>query len=194
MNKKQKNILVLILLLVFIIGLIIFFKEYSPEQIVENLGVNNSFILTFLLAAFAGISSLTVIALIATTTTLIGGGIDPLIVSLIAGIGLVISDAFIYYIGFKGREVLENYEKTKNKFHIYINKFSSWLSQKSVIVINFVIIIYFGLTPLPNELLMVILGISKTSFKTIIPGMIIGNMLFVLLLSLGLFQTLSFLF
>jgi membrane protein DedA with SNARE-associated domain len=93
-----------------------------------------------------------------------GGGwaFDPLLIALAAGIGSSIGEFSGYLLGLGGRKAIgEKYKKRMNLLVRIFNKYGA------------VVIFLFALTPLPDDLLFIPLGVMRYSIiKTFIPALI----------------------
>lgn len=148
-------------------GILLYF--YSPQVLIEKIGVQNSYIVIGVVAVLGGVSSITGASFYTTLTTFAAGGADPLLLGLIGGIGVTFGDSFFYYLGLRGKDLLSGKpKKISQKMECWINKKPSWVPQA-------IAFIYTALTPLPNDILMVSLAISKVSYKKIIFFVLIGN-------------------
>jgi len=106
-KKYYKNFLIFSALLLFLVLLSVLLYFFSPEEIVDKIGVKNAYFLAFVVSFFGGFSTLSSITFIATLITLSIGGLNPVLLGLVAGTSLAIGDGIIFYIGFRGREIVE---------------------------------------------------------------------------------------
>jgi len=151
-----------------------FIYNFGAEHLVQVLGVTNGYLLAFFVTLFGGSSTLTSLSYIATITTLALGGLDPLVLALIGGAGLFMGDLIYYYIGFRGREVFVETDIIKT-----ITKYADKLPHWAAIVIMY---LYFS-TPFPNDFLIVLLGLSRFSFRQILIPLVLGDMTFIFIVS-----------
>ena len=142
---------------------------YGPGRLVNLMGITNGYILTFLVAVFGGISALSSTSFYFFEITLVLGGLNPYIVGILGGLGLSVGDSFFFLLGNKGREVIEHYKRSK------LGRFSKWLSRRPNWIIPFIAFIYSGMTPFPNDVLMVGAAIADIKYKKIIIPIILGN-------------------
>lgn len=156
---------------------ILLFRYTSPEQIVERLGVQNTYVLAFIMAILGGFSSFTGSTFYLLIGTLAYGGANPLLLGLIGGTGLCISDSLFYYIITKGRHVVDH----------HWTKLSTWikdkLSRAPSWVINSFVFIYSGFLPIPNDVMTATLAIGGTPFMKIAPYLFAGDIVSTVLLA-----------
>lgn len=87
---------------------------------------------------------------------------DPLIIAAAAGLGSAIGEFAGYFLGASGRRIIS--ERYKKKMDFLVRIFAKYGS---------VIIILFALTPLPDDLLFIPLGVMRYSIaKAFIPALI----------------------
>jgi len=144
-KKYNRKLIGFLVLIVFIIGLVTALYFLTPEEIVDVLGVRNAYLLAFVVAFFGGFSAWSSFAFIATLATLSIGGLNPIILGLVAGISLAIGDGIMFYLGSKGRELIIGKWKKR------LDKVSRWTKQKVGKAIPFIAYLYIGLTPFPND-------------------------------------------
>ena len=167
--KKYRSLLVIAGILFFIIAWSILLFYVSPQEIVENIGANNTLIIAFLVSTLGGLSSITSTSYYAMLTTFSAGGANPILLGISAGIGLTISDSLIYYLGTKGHDILSG------KLLEYANKIAYWVNKKHDRLVQFLAFVYTGLTPLPNDLLTGSLGLAEYNFRKFLPALLLGN-------------------
>ncbi len=178
MERRYKNILVFLILVLFLALLITLLYTLGPQGIVEKIGVRNSYMVAFFVSFFGGFSAGGSISFIATLITLSIGGLNPIVLGLIAGVGLAIGDGIMFYIGFRGRRLI------KGRWEKKLERFSHMIQKKAGKAIPFITYFYMGFTPFPNDIL--ILGLAAIEYepkKLYIP-LILGDITFALLISI----------
>ncbi|MBL7022311.1 hypothetical protein ISR92_03280 [Patescibacteria group bacterium] len=169
-----KRSIYLIFIVVIVLAWSYFIYSFGAENLVEVIGVTNGYMLAFLITLFGGSSTITSMAYVTTILTLTLGGLDPIKLALIGGTGLFIGDTLYYYIGVRGQYVF-----SESKFIIkiagYINKLPDWAA--------FVIMYLYFASPSPNDVMVVLLGLSKFSFRKILIPLILGDITFILAIS-----------
>lgn len=178
MRKRNKNLLILTVVILSIILWSVLFLFISPKEIIDKIGVENSYILILLMAVFSGVSTLTSTSHYATVFTFAAGGLNIFLISLLAGIGMTIGDTIFYYLGKKGSQSLP--EKIKGR----LSKIEEWLAGKSKAFVPVSIYLYTGFTPLPGDILSVFLGVTNHKYKVIILPILLGNISLMIWISL----------
>ncbi len=180
MKRSRKKVLGFILLAIFLVSIFTLLFFFSPEEIVRKVGVNNSYILIFLVSFFGGFSSGGSVTFIGLLITLAVGGINPIYLGLISGIGLAIGDMIIFYAGSKGRELVNNkWDQKINKIVAIFEK-RKWLKKMTPTFAYF----YIGLTPLPNDILILFMAAIKYPPKKMNWIIILGDLTFALMVTL----------
>ena len=150
-----------ILVALIIIGWAIFFHFISPAEIVEKIGIKNAYIVIFILAVVCGFSSITGTTFYVAVAALAKGGANPLILGIIGGIGLCISDSLFYFVLGKGNKIIDKHWGKISKFiKKWIRKMPNW------VVYPFVYL-YSAFAPIPNDIMLITLSVADTPFKKI---------------------------
>src|SRR3989344_968962 len=102
----KKNILryapALLLITFFILWSFVFHYS-SPESIIDWVGVENAYLLIFILALMGGFTTFSGIPYHVVLVALAVGGLNPFILGIAASFGVMIGDSTSYYIGYGGR-------------------------------------------------------------------------------------------
>lgn len=163
----------------FIFFLFVFFYFVNPQEIIESLGVTNSYLVLFFVALIGGASSFTSSSYYAAIVTFAVSGLNPFWMALIAGIGLTIGDSIFYLLGTWGRNNISGHAR------MLAEKYAGWFSQKPKRFIQAIVYIYTGFSPFPGNLLMIVLSFARFPYKSFILPVLLGNITLVLVISLG---------
>jgi len=189
-SRKKKIALVDTIIILIIIMWILFLSSHSPESIINSIGVTNGYLFAFLFSILGGMTTFTFISVYPAVITLAIGGLHPLIIGFISGVGLTIANASFFYFGLKGRNIAQ----TSSKFSKYSESILNWLNKRPEWFMPIFIWFYVGLTPLPNNFLTASGGLLDYSFKKIIIPLFIGNITLMILMGyltivgIGLFK------
>lgn len=176
MSKKHKlGIFVSLLLTLVVFSALFYFID--PVEIVEKIGVQNSYLVMFIVALIGGVSSFTSASYLAVLFTFSQGGANPILLGTFAGIGIFIGDVFFYHLGLYGEKLL------KGRADEYATKLQVWMSKKSDKTVMLISYIYIGFTPLPNDVLMIALSVGKVKFKKIVLPILFGSIQLGIILS-----------
>ena len=178
--KKHYSIIILSIILIIWTGLVFYF---SPVKIVQFLGITNSYLIIFLLSFFGGTSIIIAFPYYLFVIILGAGGLNPLLLGLAAGTGVILGDSISYLVGLKGKTVLPNF--LQNKF----KRLHNWLLNGPPLLIPGFLFLYGAFIPIPNDIIVIPLGLAQYPyFKLIIP-LGFGNILFnIMLASLGYYR------
>lgn len=156
---------------IFFIGLwSVLFWIYEPRQFVEQIGVQNGYILTFLIATIGSLTSITTVSIYPMLLAMAIGDLGLLPLALIAGAGLALGDVVFYYLGMQCQPLVSPAMNSRlQKFLLWIEKKPRWLA-------SITIYFYIGFTPFPNNLLTGSLALAGYPFRTVIIPLFLGDM------------------
>ena len=169
MKKRTKNILTFLIFAAILTGWILLFKYVNPQLLVAKMGVTNGYLVLLLIGAIGGASIFTGPSYFVAITTLALVGLNPFLLGLCGGIGITIGDTIIFLMGTKvGKKAPEKIHKKLEKIEKFTEKKPKWF-------VNLVMFLYIGLTPLPNEVVTISMGMIGHNKKMIILIMLLGN-------------------
>lgn len=176
-TEKTKRIVgATIILSLFIVWVVLLYK-ISPTEIVAFLGIENSYALVFALGVIGGTSILFPLPYYLAVFTLGAAGLNPFLLGILTGTGVMLGDSTSYLVGYSGREILPQ------KINSVLNKVYAWCSKKPSWIIYTFLYLYSSIMPIPNDVLVVPLGLARYPyFKVIIP-LWLGNMTFDILVA-----------
>lgn len=141
----------------------------SPDEIINEIGVQNAYIIIFLLAVIGGLSTLTGTSFFVTLATFANGGADPLLLGLIGGLGIFISDSVFFFLANQGVKVFDKKENSfRSKILKSIEKVPHWL-------MGIFVFVYVGFSPLPNDILMIGLALGKVKYRKVALAILAGS-------------------
>ena len=149
----------------------------TPEEIVDYVGVKNTYLVSFLLAVFGGLSAVTGLSFFASVITFSGGGANTLLLAVFGGLGIFISDSIFFFVARYGVEILKKKARPISLWLV------SRMEKFSLTAILIGVYIYVGFTPLPNDLLMVALAFVGMPFKRLAPVLMAGSITVVFLVA-----------
>lgn len=166
-----------VLILLIIGGWIVFFHYISPEALVKKIGVENTYLVTFLLGVLCGFSSVTGTTFYVAVGTLAYGGANPLLLGIIGGMGLCISDFAFYYFISRGTHVIDKHWVKTSRF---IKRFVTAMPRPVTYLFVF---LYSAFVPIPNDIMLVTLAIGRTRFAKIAPFLFSGDIVSTIILA-----------
>lgn len=164
-----------ILLILVLVGLALYL--FPPQEVVSYIGVENAYLVGFLITLLAGVSSFTGTAAYATVGALAQGGAHPIILGLVGGIGLFLSDTIFYFLITKG---IESVKKGKDSFLMRLERL---FSKVPTSVVLFIVFVYTGFSPFPNDLLLIALLIGGYKYKTFALPLLAGAITLMLIIT-----------
>lgn len=178
-KKRAGRALELILLLAFLVAVFVLVSIVGPTQIVNIIGIHNSYILAFLVSFFGGFSAGGSATFISLLITLVAGGIDPIALGIVSGVSLALGDMIMFYIGRRGRDFIEgSLDRKIDRFTEIFEKNN--LLKKITPVIAF---IYIGILPLPNDIMILFLAALKYPVAKMNKIIILADLTFALILT-----------
>lgn len=154
----------------------------GPRALVDAIGVQNGYLLMLLVSLFGGVSSIGGAIYVTTILTLASAGLNPLYLALASGLGVSVGDSVYYYLGYRGSHILPSEGTLTRRIH----RFSDWLCRQARWVRAVAIYSYTAFTPLPNDILTILMGITRQPYTLVLPAFILGNVTHTFLLaSLG---------
>ncbi|WP_370574606.1 hypothetical protein [Methanomethylovorans sp.] len=175
-STRRRDILLLGLLIMFIFAWSVFLMYYPPEEIIGYLGVDNTYLFVFLLAAIGGVSAFTSTSFYTALITISVGGVDPVYIAIFASIGLTMGDIVFYVIGREGKQCVPP------KYGKYIDRFLQFVKDagdRKVILLIFV----YSLTPLPSDILAIALALAGFPLRKMVLPFLTGNFVLILMLT-----------
>jgi membrane protein YqaA with SNARE-associated domain len=168
-SKKYLNIFSLLSFLALIIIWISIVYLIGAQAIVAEIGLNNIYLLIFIIAILSGSSSFVSASFFAVYISIASGIDNHLLFAISGGLGLSVGDSIFYYFAHKGRAV------QNKKWQSIIERLSSWTKKQSLYLVYTIIFIYNAFTPFPGDLLNIVLGLSGIKYRKIIAVIILGN-------------------
>ncbi|MCB9361974.1 hypothetical protein H6504_00930 [Candidatus Woesearchaeota archaeon] len=176
MLKKRISFLFTLLLLVSWIVIFIF---VSPQQLIDIIGLHNGYILLFAIAVTGGFTAVSSTSYFIAVATLAEGGLHPIMLGIVGGIGLTLGDMYFYYLGRQGRRALApRIQEKVSKFTDFLHKFPNYF-------IPFILYLVAGFTFVPNDILTAGLAFAKIPFRYVFLPILLGNITLTSLVAYG---------
>lgn len=169
MNQLLKNRIIVVVMLLFFIAWSVLLYTVGATKLVNAIGVTNGLLLVFFIGAFGGLSTITSASFYTTIATLAAGGMAPIPIALAAGCGLMVGDSLFFLFGREARESLPK------KAHKRMEKLSKWIDSKPEWIAPVITYLWVGLSPFPNDILMISLALSSRKYRHIVAPLFLGN-------------------
>ncbi len=150
---KRRKITLFLFLATFFIVFTAIWLFASPEEILNIIGINNGYIVAFIVSFFAGFSAFTAVSFYSLLIAFITGGLNPWLLALITGTSLALGDMFLFYFGRKGRDMISG--KVDRAISNMAHYFSHHKLEKFIPLFSY---IYISFIPLPNDWLLLFLA------------------------------------
>ena len=165
-----RNYLTVGFIILFIVLWSIVFLVYEPAEVVQFIGVENGYILTFIIAFIGALTSITPVSIYPMLITMALGDLSPIPLIISAAAGLTLGDSLFYILGMEVRPLVKS--KTKKKF----NNVLKWVKNKPAWLVPVIIYFYIGFTPFPNNLLSGALAVTGYPFRKYIIPLFLGDL------------------
>ena len=175
--RRVRKTTTFFLIISFLVLWALLLSLIGPTAIVGWLGIEQGYLVVFLVAAFGGISSLTATSYFATVITLAAGGLDPVLLGILGGAGVTIGDSLFFFAGRHGRSVLPD------EWYTNLNRFGKWLKKQPSWIIPAIVYVYAAFTPFPNEFITVSVGLCGTRYRKIALPLLLGNITVTILIA-----------
>lgn len=177
MSGLHKKYLQLTLLALLILGANILMYTVGPAAITELIGVENTYVLVFVLAFFGTVSAVAAPFFYSFLAAISFGGLNPILLGVTAALGLFLGDSLFYHMVELGRWSASKWYKE------YFHSLKQWGSGISHATVQIVTYLYFGFTPLPNDLLMVVLAAIGYRYRQVALSMFLGDLTIAMLVA-----------
>lgn len=176
--SRQRRVAGFIAFITIILAWSTFLIFVGPTYLIEAIGVENGYVLGFLVAAIGGVSTVTSFTYYTIVTILAAGGLNPFLLGVIMGSGVTVGDTIFFYLGKTGRHTVTH------RFQDHIDDALDWAYKQRLSVVHSLVFIWAAFTPLPNDILTVSAGVGRFKARNIIPFLLLGNIVFTTLLAL----------
>ncbi|MFH0890970.1 MAG: VTT domain-containing protein [Candidatus Liptonbacteria bacterium] len=184
MKRRVLNYLSRTVLISCLLGISAVFYFSSPDKIISYIGAENGYIIIFILALVGGLTTFSGVPYHLVLISLASGGLNPLLLGVITGVGVILGDSTSYYIGYGGREIIPE------KIRSYLNKLFLFGSRYPRTMPIF-FLLYGSMIPLSNDFIVISAGLARYPFKKVMIPLAMGNLIFNI--SLAYFGSYSYL-
>ncbi len=167
-------------IVLILIGWALFFHFLPVSELVDRIGIQNTYVAAFLLATIGGFSSFTGTSLYAALIALSHGGVNPLALGVIGGIGLFVSDSIFYLVMVNVRTLIA---RSTTSWDRLFRRLWKWVYGTPAWTVYFALFVYIAVVPLPNDVLLAVLALSSYSYRQFVWILFIGDVTVALLLT-----------
>ncbi|HRZ95495.1 MAG TPA: hypothetical protein P5262_02930 [Candidatus Moranbacteria bacterium] len=159
------------LILLFISFSVFSYLYSSPEKLIAMIGVENAYLLIFILAFLGGITTFSGIPYHLVLVTLAVGGLNPLSLGFSTAAGVMLGDSTSYYIGYQGSVIIP---KTLHK----VLEFVRSLALRYPKILPLFFLLYGSCSPFSNDFIVISMGMSRYPFWKVMVPLGTGNLIF----------------
>lgn len=155
----------------FIIGFSFLFYYLTPAAIIGFIGVQNAYALMFILALLGGLTTFSGIPYHIVLIALAAGGLNPILLGVSAGIGVILGDSTSYYIGHEGRVLVTG------RLRAALDRLSK-IQETYPRLLPWVFFLFSALMPISNDVLVIPAGLIGYPYRRMIIPLALGNIVF----------------
>jgi membrane protein YqaA with SNARE-associated domain len=146
--------------------------QFPPGEIVEYFGTQNGYTAVLVLSFIGGISIIIPIPYHLVLMTFAAGGMNPVLLGIVATIGQATGDSTSYLLGYSGGKVVQH------ALFSVVERFQRWCMSLTYWKFGTVLVIYGAVSPFSNDWLLIPMGIARYPYRKIMVPLEIGNLIF----------------
>lgn len=178
-RNKLRHLIGFVGILVFVLAWTALLWVYSPQEIVDWLGMTNSYLVAFFLAVGGAVASMTPFSTYPAVYTMASGGVNAFALVPLVAIGMTVGDFIFISFGRSARGLVS--EKILGK----LERLLQWLESKPTFFVQAFVFLWVGFLPIANNLLTAPLAMTGFSIRKLTPPLVLGNMMLPALLAAG---------
>lgn len=167
--KRPKYIVLIPIAL--LIGFSFLFYYLTPESIIGFIGVENAYVLIFILAFIGGLTTFSGVPYHLVLIALAAGGLNPFLLGVSSGIGVILGDSTSYYIGHEGRALVTG------RLLAVLNRLSR-VQEKYPRTLPWIFFLFSAFLPISNDVIAIPAGLLGYSFWRVMIPLALGNIVF----------------
>ncbi|TXD37746.1 hypothetical protein FRC98_08650 [Lujinxingia vulgaris] len=167
--RTRKQVAIFIVALLLVVGWTLFFIYTEPEAVIQWMGVENSYLVGFLISVFGALGSVTPFSTYPAVYAMATTEVNLFILIPLVAIGLTIGDALFFYFGVTAQSVMPEWLER------WMERVWNWLQTKPEIFLQVFIFLYVGFSPFANNLLTAPLAMAGYRFRKIVVPLTLGN-------------------
>ena len=159
------------LLIAFFLFWSFLFLASSPDQIIAYVGVENAYLLIFVLALIGGLTTFSGVPYHLVLVTLAVGGLNPLLLGVVTACGVMLGDSTSYFIGYQGALLIPK------RMHAMAERFFS-VKERYPRLLPVLFFIYGSSVPFSNDIITIPMGFLRYPFWRVMLPLGLGNLVF----------------
>lgn len=164
-----KTFLVIFTFMVAFIGLILIADSLSQSEQVREIVAEFGYVGVMIIAVIAGLNSIVPVPAATFTPIFLAAGLTAPFIILSLTVGTLIADFTGFFLGQLSRKVIESHHP--RVFHFFVA-----LKEKREHLVPLVVALFAAFAPLPNEVILIPLGLAGVKFQRLIIPLFIGNL------------------
>ncbi len=166
-----KKILALLSLIIGLIVSVVFIFFIGAESLVEYIGIQNAYLLMFLVAGLGGLSTFNSVPYLAVLLVLANTGVNPLWLGIASAAGVMCGDSFSYFLGRSGTAAIPQ------SFQYVFVGIKNFAQNHPRLFPGFCFL-YGAICPLSNDFVTIASGMAHISYKKVMVPLAAGNVVF----------------
>jgi membrane protein YqaA with SNARE-associated domain len=172
-TRYKKQFIAFTFFVLFVVTWSVLVYQFSPQGIIERLGVTNGYGVAFFAAFLGGVSTFTSVPYVIIIITLGAGGLNPFLLGSVSALGLFMGDITSYLLGYYGHNVVPNGLQSK------LQRVHTWLMGRTrAWTIPIFIFIYGAFLPLSNDFVVISFGLARYPFWRMMIPLGLGTIVF----------------
>jgi len=168
-KRTGKRIALFVTVLLLIVGWTLLFMYTEPEEVIAWIGVENSYLVGFLISVLGALGSVTPFSTYPAVYAMASTEVNLFVLVPLVAAGLTVGDALFFFFGVTAQDVIPNRLQSK------VDQLWSWLEKKPDIFIQIFLLIWVGFSPLANNLITAPLAVAGYRFRKIVVPLTLGN-------------------
>ena len=156
----------------FVVAWATLFFLVSPDELVARLGVEQAYLVVFLLGVLGALLSMTTFSTYPAIVTFAVGGMNLFGLVAAAGVGLTVGDWMFYSLGTRVKGLLSGRPER------WARRLEEWLEERPRWQVTGVTYVWVGLLPLANNILTGALALGGYRFRAVLVPILLGNLTF----------------
>lgn len=165
-----RSVFLVVCIVTFLVVWSALLYQFGANAIVDFIGVENGYLIAFLVALFGGMSSISGVTYVTVILTFAAGGLNPLLLAAMSGVGLTVGDSIYFFLGRRAYYTLGT-----GKISEFVHRIIAWLNRQHRHRIAVGIYLYAGFTPFPNDVLTISLGLARRPYWQVLLPLALGN-------------------
>lgn len=168
---KKKSALLFFIILILFITLSIASYSIRPNAGLQELLINYGYVGFFIVSFISGFNLIFPLFHIIFIPLLLNAGLNTLVLIMVAALGTTMADGLSYWLGWAGNSAFSDITK---RFRFYVER----AYKRSPLGAPVILLLWAAFMPLPNELLIIPLGIARYGALKILLITLLGNTVF----------------